>query len=78
MIYKRAYDNRGYNKPIRDGDLVEAVVNDEARYHDGQLEEVKAKLDKLTEIVGRLFLYLPTDRTKREIAEALMWEAKQE
>lgn len=77
MIYKRAFDHRTYQQPIHDGDFVQAVVCDEARYHDGELEILRAQVEKLTEVVGRLFVHA-SDRTKKEIAEALMWEAKAE
>ncbi len=76
MIYKRLHEFRPSIRPVHDGDFVEAVVSDEARFSEGELEELRAKVAKLTEIVGKLFLYLPTDRAKREIAESLAWEAK--
>lgn len=57
---------------VNETDLVRAVVDSAVFYESGVTEQIQLKLDKLTEIVGLLFVQLP-DNIKRDIAEALSY-----
>lgn len=50
-------------------DVISSIIDDAPSYHDGKLETLRAKLDKLQQVVSTLAGLLPAD-VQRALVEA--------
>lgn len=70
MKFINEYHRWEGHKPTNEKELVSESVRKAISYEAGQLEAVQQQLERLTEIVGLLFVHLPDDK-KIEVADAM-------